>query len=624
MKLLRQLPAAPNDGFSPFADEEIEQSITQRFEQQVRSGGERTAIRWDGGCYTYAALDATANQLAREILRRRGMAAEPVALLFQHGGEALAAILGVLKACKFYVVLDPGYPAERLRYMLEDSGAKLLIADAPNRNLARELCRNAIDVIGFDGVDHDVSGAPLGIYPAPESLALLLYTSGSTGRPKGVVHTHRNVLVDARNLANGWRVTQNDRWLLYASLSFANSVRTVYGSLLNGASVYPFDVKKEGFGALKAWMTDNAITVVRGVPTFFRSFMAGVSDDTSFPSVRILSLGGEPMLASDLGYFERHFSPGCVLSHAFGPTECLTVCWALVPHGTRAADGKLPIGYSLPDKDVLLLDESRREVADGSIGEIAVRSRYISPGYWRDAEQTRASFLPDPDGGDARIYVTGDLGMRAPDGGLIYVGRRDFQVKIRGFRVDVAEVENTLSAMPGISEAVVVGRELEPGEQRLLAYFVPSALPPVSAREIRAHLARALPDYMIPSVFIAMDAIPRTPNGKTDRLGLPPPGRNRPDGEGPLKVPGTPIEIELAAIWVEVLGIDRIGTDETFVDLGGDSLKAAMIAARVAARFALEVPASRLLAAGTVGDMAAEIAGAAPAPITTSLRQARG
>ena len=138
---------------------------------------------------------------------------------------------------------------------------------------------------------------------------MLLYTSGSTGRPKGVVHTHRNVLVDARNLANGWRVTRDDRWLLYASLSFANSVRTVYGSLLNGASVYPFDVKKDGFGGLKAWMTDNEITIVRGVPTFFRSFMASASDDASFPSVRILSLGGEPMLAADLGYFERHFSP---------------------------------------------------------------------------------------------------------------------------------------------------------------------------------------------------------------------------------------------------------------------------------------------------------------------------
>jgi non-ribosomal peptide synthetase component F len=159
------------------------------------------------------------------------------------------------------------------------------------------------------------------------------------------MHSHRNILADARNHTNTWRLTHADRWLLYASLSFANSVRTIYGALLNGASLFPFDVKRDGFGRLAAWIADNEITIVRGVPTFFRSFMASVSDKRRFPSVRVLSLGGEPMLAADLGYFERHFSPGCVLSHAFGPTECLTVCWALVPHGTRATEGKLPIGY---------------------------------------------------------------------------------------------------------------------------------------------------------------------------------------------------------------------------------------------------------------------------------------
>ena len=213
--------------------------------------------------------------------------------------------------------------------------------------------------------------------------------------------------------------------------------------------------------------------------------------------------------------------------------------------------------------------------------------------------------------------------MRAPDGRLIYLGRRDFQVKIRGFRVDVAEVENALCAMAGISEAVVVGRELEPGEQRLLAYFVPAAKPPLAASEIRALLARTFPDYMIPSAFIAMDAIPRTPNGKTDRAALPHPGRHRPGGDGPLKVPGTRIEIEVAAIWAEVLGIDRIGTDEVFVELGGDSLKAATIAARVAVRFAIDIGPGRLLAAGTVGEMAAEIAGTNGDAIIARRRQAR-
>jgi non-ribosomal peptide synthetase component F len=182
--------------------------------------------------------------------------------------------------------------------------------------------------------------------------------------------------------------------VLATSISFANSVRTIYGALLNGSAVYPFDVRKGGFGKLAAWLRDHDITIIRNVPTFFRNFMATLGEAESFPAIRVLSLGGEPMLRDDLAYFNRHFASHCVLSHAFGPTECLTVCWALIPHGTTTAEGKLPIGYSLRDKDVLLLDASRRRVDDGEIGEIAVRSRHISPGYWRDTERTQQAFMP--------------------------------------------------------------------------------------------------------------------------------------------------------------------------------------------------------------------------------------
>ena len=187
-----------------------------------------------------------------------------------------------------------------------------------------------------------------------------------------MVHTHRNVLANARTIANGWRVTERDSFLLCGSLSFANSVRSLYGSLLNGAALYPFDVKERGFTELADWLTDNEITILRGVPTFFRGFMASLDAGRTFPAVRVLSLGGEPMLGQDLTYFSRHFAPHCVLTHAFGPTECLTVCWALVPHGTEPVGGRLPIGRSLPGKEVLLWDEARQEVGAGEVGEIAV------------------------------------------------------------------------------------------------------------------------------------------------------------------------------------------------------------------------------------------------------------
>lgn len=616
MKLLQRIPHEPDREFRPFGDAEIEQSIPQRFEQQVRAFGDRLAFQWSGGSHTFSSLNETANRLARTLAFARGSPDEPVALLFDHGGDILAAIIAVLKAGQCYVVLDPTYPPERLKYVLDDSGAKVMVAGANHLDYARQLCAGAIELVDFDSVDRSLSGADLGVYPAPESLAIILYTSGSTGRPKGVMQTHRNVLVDVRNFTNDWCISARDRWLLYASIGFANSVRTIYCSLLNGAPLFPFDVKKQGFRELAAWLQDQRITIIRAVPTFFRTFMASVDEHVTFPDVRILSIGGEPMLQADLGYFNRHFSPHCVISHAFGPTECLTVCRALIPHGMPIGEGKLPMGYTHRDKDVRLLDEARQEVGDGAVGEIAVTSRYISPGYWRDPERTRESFLPDPGGGDARTYLTGDLGMRLPDGCLVHLGRRDFQVKIRGYRVDVAEVENALRAVPGIEDALVVGREMDPGVQSLVAYVVASPGLTVPGSRLRQHLARVLPDYMIPSFFVAMDAIPLTPNGKADRLSLPPPARVHRNVDVPFKPPGTAIEFELEAIWADVLGVEQVGIDDPFLYLGGDSLKGMDIIFRVAERFDVDIPVSMMLGPVTIADMAKVVAAvqSLPAP----------
>lgn len=502
------------------------------------------------------------------------------------------------------MVLDSSYPRDRLVYMLEDSGAKLIVADSKNLGFARELSGRTRDIVNFDDLTESPSEVAPGMYPAPGELAMILYTSGSTGRPKGVMHTHRNVLADVRNLTNEWCISAHDRWLLHTSVSFANSVRTIYGALLNGAAVYPFDSKRKGFGELSDWLLSNEITILRSVPTTFRNFMSTVPEDRTFPAVRILSVGGEPMFRADLDYFNRHFLPHCVLVHALGPTECLTVCWSCIPHGTRIGEGKLPIGYPLKDKEVLLLDEAGREVAEEEVGEIAVKSRYISPGYWHDPDRTKAAFLPGPLGGDERIYLTGDLGWRSKDGCLSHIGRRDFLVKIRGFRIDVSEIEIALRDMDGIEDAVVVGRESDSGEKRLVAYFVPTKRPAITATQIRRGLARALPDYMIPSTFVSMDAFPQTPNGKTDRLQLPPPPRERPEVDAPFAPPRTLTDRVLAQIWAEVLDLEQVGINDNFFELGGNSLLATGITARVMKKFKVDLPIKALFESPTVAAMA--------------------
>jgi non-ribosomal peptide synthetase component F len=303
-----RITVQPASGFIAFGDDEIEQSIPQRFEQQVRLGRNRVAINSDREVYTFDSLNRTANRLAREILARRGNTAEPIALLFDHGAAVLVAIMAVLKAGKFYVALDANYPRDRLTYMLQDSGAKLIVTDPNNIAVVREICGDTLDVIDFMNPDVTLPDDNLDVAPKPDSLALLLYTSGSTGQPKGAMHTHRNVLVDVRNLTNGWGVSAEDRWLLHTSVSFANSVRTIFSSLLNGGSIYPYDIKATGFTDLPNCLATHEITILRTVPTTFRDFVGTLEREQKFPSVRVLSVGGEPMLRNDLDFLIATFS----------------------------------------------------------------------------------------------------------------------------------------------------------------------------------------------------------------------------------------------------------------------------------------------------------------------------
>src|SRR3990172_6913022 len=268
----------------------------------------------------------------------------------------------------------------------------------------------------------------------------------------------------------------------------------------------------------------------------------------------------------------------------------------------------LPVGYAVEDKEVILLDDSGCELGFGQVGEIDIKSAYLSPGYWRKPELTLAKFLSDPKGGDQKIYLTGDLGRMAPDGCLFHLGRKDFQVKVRGYRVEVSEIEMALLEHAAIKEVAVASREVQSGDRRLVAYFVPTGQPAAGVREVRNFLKDRLPDYMIPSAFVMLRALPLTPNGKVDRLALPEPGKSRPELETPFVAPKTPVEEELARIWAEVLSLDQVGIHDNFFDLGGHSLAATRVVSQVIKKFQLEIPLQSLFQSPTVATMAAVIA----------------
>ena len=607
--------------FLPFAAGDVEQSIPRRFEQQVRTHGDRVAIQSDQGSVSFADLNRVAIGTAHRILSQRGAGAEPIALLFDRGAAVVAAILGVLKAGKFYVVLDASYPQERLRYLLEDSGAKLILTDTSNLERARGLSDEAIGIL--DIITHsDGRSDQLDLHPSPGDLAMIIYTSGSTGRPKGVMHTHRNVLADTRNLTNEWGVSVHDRWLWHTSVGFAGSARTIYSALLNGSTIYPFDSKRQGFAHLSDWLLRHQITIFRTVPTTYRAFTATLTDGVVFPDVRVLSMGGEPIFRPDVQEFNQHFLPHAVLVHPFGPTECMAVCWNVIPHGEQIAGHKVPIGYPLQDIRVQLLDETGRHVADGDIGEIAVKSPYLSPGYWRDPDRTNAAFVRD-ESDDARIYLTGDLGKRSSDGCLTHMGRRDFQVKIRGFRIEVSEIETALREMDAIRDAVVVGAPNASGQCRLIAYFVPTMAPAVTVAEIRERLAGLLPDYMVPSIFVAMEALPRTPSGKTDRLHLPTVEGLRPQMAVPFTPPDTPTQVVLAELWAEALGIDQVGIHDDFFELGGDSLQALKLLSRIEQRLQAPLSLKELIQAPTIASQSVQVVDRRDTPTRAFLVEVR-
>jgi amino acid adenylation domain-containing protein len=594
----------PTNPFTPIAIQQVEQSVPQRFEEQVSRYPDRLAVRTREHAWTYAELNREANRLARAILAQRGGGEEPIAILIDQGAPAIAAILGVLKAGKFFVPLDPTFPHARLTTMLEDSQSSLLVTNSAQAVLAEELARGRCQILNIDTLDAKLSLENLGVTYPPETLAYLLYTSGSTGQPKGVVQNHRNVLHQAKRLTNAYHICADDRCSLLASLSTGQAIVDMFSILLNGAALYPLNIKHEGLAGLAGWLNQEEITIYRSITSVFSAFIDTLTGTEAFPKLRLVRLGTEPVSRRDVELFKRHFSAPCLFANQLSCIEATTFRIYFIDHQTAISGDIVPVGYAVEDTEVLLFHDDGKDVGATGVGEIVVRSRYLSPGYWHRPDLTQAAFLPDPQGGDRRLYRTGDLGRLLPDGCLEHLGRIDFRVKVRGHTIEVAEVERLLLGHEAIKAAVVTAQQPPSGDQRLVAYLVPAQQPAPSLGALREFVRQKLPDYMVPSAFVMLEALPLLPNGKVDRRQLPAPDWTRPQLAVPYVAPRTPIETALAGIWAEVLGLDHIGIHDPFLELGGDSLLAARVMTRVLDTFHVELTQSTLMEAATVAHMA--------------------
>ncbi len=471
-----------------------------------------------------------------------------------------------------------------------------------NRPLARSLAKEKCPIVDFDRVAPSSLGAAAIPPVPPDAVAYVLYTSGSTGRPKGVVQNHRNVLHFIRAYTNGLHLCADDRVSLLASCSFDAAVMDIFGALLNGATLCIGNVQASGTAGLADWVAREEITVLHAVPTVYRALVGTLDGQQVFPRVRLLVLGGEEVRRGDVDLYRKHFSRGCLFVNGLGPTESTLALQYFLDQETEIQRNAVPVGYPVDETEILLLDPNGRPTE--LCGEIGIRSPHVALGYWGKPEATRVAFLPDPEGGERRIYRTGDLGRLLPNGAVQFLGRRDSQVKVRGHRIELGEIEETLGRHPTVRQSAVALREAAPDDQRLVAYLVRNGGKATSIADLRIFLERQLPAFMIPSTFVWLESLPLTPSGKIDRSALPPPDLSRSQFESPFVAPRNPIEAAISQIWRDILHIDRVGVHDNFFDLGGHSLLAALLAATVGKQLGRPVALATIFRAPTVAELA--------------------
>jgi amino acid adenylation domain-containing protein len=600
--------AAP---YREFEAEAVNRSIIERFETIVTQYPGQIAAKVGSNALSYEALNKRANQLARQI-REKQKGTQPVALLFGNDPDIFTGIIGILKAGQAYLPLDPTYPKERLAYMLSDSGASLIVTDHQNVTLAAELGKKIgkkIQVIDIGKINPKTGDDNLNLAIGPEQVAYIKYTSGSTGRPKGIPQTHRNVLAFIRRYTNQLHINPEDKVALFSSYSHSAGAIDIFSMLLNGGTLYPFDLKSEGnLRKVADWLMAEGITIFHSVPMVYRYCTDSLVEGEKFSRVRLVVLGGEPILAKDADRLKRYFERDCVLVNMFGATEVIIGTFGIIDQETEITGAQVPVGYPVEEVKIYLLDEAGREVPVFGVGEIIYDSEYLALDYLNLPEKSAESYGPNPLTGEGRVFRSGDLGRMMPDGRLEFLGRKDFQVKIRGYRIELGEIEAALDNIMGIQKSIVAGFEKGEGDCYLAAYYTTIGGAEPDKKELRRLLGQKLPDYMIPSYFVRLEKLPLTPNGKVDRKALPEPEISGIDTGINYEAPENEIEAKLVEIWREVLEIEKIGTNDSFFDLGGHSLNATQVILKIHKELNVELPLRDIFNGPTVKELARRIA----------------
>jgi amino acid adenylation domain-containing protein len=606
----------PNETFRPYDASATAHAL---FERRAALDPDAPAVECGGGCLSYAQLDAAAEAVARG-LRRRGVGPESVVgVLLERSAEMFVAMLGVLKAGGAYLPLDVAYPRKRLAYMIEDSGARLVLTQERLLSLAQAGAAEALCIESLAGESAgtpadggEVRGGGL-LPPVAENLAYVIYTSGSTGQPNGVQVSHRSL----SNLIS-WHIenaglTSADRVTQFAGTSFDASVLEIWPCFAAGASIHvtPEEVRAAP-ELLRDWLVAHEITVCF-VPTPLAEHLIALEWPPE-TALRALLTGGDLLRRRPSASFP------CRVVNNYGPTENTVVTTVATLVAEDAADTLPPIGRPIANTRVFLLDEHMQPVPPGVKSELYVGGEGLSRGYLGRPALTARRFIPDPFSAEpgARLYRTGDFAVFRPDGQLEFLGRADEQVKIRGFRVELGEIEAALVNHPSVRQCLVKTWDGRPGEKRLVAYVVssPNAEPPTPER-LRAYLKEHLPEHMLPTAFVLLDSFPQTANGKVDRRALPRPEPTHADVAGD-DVPRTLTQQKLASLWAEALGLECVGVHDNFFAAGGHSLLATQVVRRIRESFGVDLHLRSLFERATIAELSEAVDAAPPMAVEAS------